>query len=273
MKISELKEKTQQVRKDIIHMITKAGSGHPGGSLSSVELIVALYFDKLKHDANKPDSPDRDRVIFSKGHACPLLYSVLARSGYFAPDKLDTLRKLGSPLQGHPDRLKTPGVDMSTGSLGQGLSVGVGLALGAKLDSADWRAYVLMGDGEMQSGAIWEAAMCAGHYKLDNLCGIIDYNKFQIDGSVEDVMGIKPLADKWRSFRWNVIEIDGHDLEAVLGAYDEAAKRKDKPTVIIAETVKGKGISFMENVCDWHGKSPDAEQCSRAVRELDKLSQ
>ncbi len=268
MEINELKKMAVQIRKDIINMITEAGSGHPGGSLSSVELMVALYFDKLRHNPNNPNWEDRDRVIFSKGHACPLLYSLLARSGYFSPDKLVTLRKLGSSFQGHPDRLKVPGIDMSSGSLGQGLSVGVGVALGERLDAKDCRIYVLMGDGEMQSGAIWEAAMSAGHYKLDNLCGIIDYNNLQIDGCVEEIMGIKPLADKWRAFRWHVIEIDGHDIKQVLDAYDEASKFKQAPSLIIARTVKGKGVSFMENICDWHGKAPTKEECVKALEEL-----
>ena len=271
MKIAELHNMAKQVRKDILTMITEAGSGHPGGSLSSTDLLVALYFAKLKHDPKNPDWEDRDRVVLSKGHACPLLYAVLSRAGYVPSEKLCTLRKLGSPLQGHPDRLKTTGVDMSTGSLGQGLSVGVGMALGGKLDRQDWRVYVLMGDGEMQSGAIWEAAMSAGHYKLDNLCGIVDSNNFQIDGAVEEIMGVKPLADKWRAFRWHVIEIDGHDMQQILNAYDEAAKVKDAPTVIIANTVKGKGVSFMENVCEWHGKAPSKEQCAQAIEELDRL--
>lgn len=272
MKIAELNNIATQIRKDIITMITEAGSGHPGGSLSSTDLLVGLYFARLRHDPKNPDWEDRDRVIFSKGHACPLLYALLAHAGYVPPEKLCTLRKLGSPFQGHPDRLKTPGVDMSTGSLGQGLSVGVGMALGAKLDRKDWRVYVLMGDGEMQSGAIWEAAMSAGHYKLDNICGIVDCNNFQIDGCVEEVMGIKPLADKWRAFRWHVIEIDGHDMKQILDAYDEAIKIKDAPTVIIGRTIKGKGVSFMENVCEWHGKAPSREQCKQALEELDKSS-
>ncbi|MFH1783758.1 MAG: transketolase [bacterium] len=269
--ISDLKKKVGEIRTDIINMISKAGSGHPGGSLSSAELLSALYFSKMKHNPEKVDWPDRDRFILSKGHACPLLYAILAKSGYFASSNLDTLRQTDSILQGHPDRIKTPGVDMSSGSLGQGLSVGVGLALAAKLDRKDWRTYVLMGDGELQSGAIWEAAMSASHYKLDNLCGIVDCNRFQIDGAVEDIMNIGPVVDKWKAFGWNSIEIDGHNLQEILKAYDDAAAAKDKPTVIVANTVKGKGVSFMENVCDWHGKAPDGEQCSQAVREIEKL--
>jgi transketolase len=271
MKVDELKSIARQIRKDILTMVTEAGSGHPGGSLSSTDLLVALYFDKLKHNVQNPGWSERDRFILSKGHACPLLYAVLSKAGYVAPDKLCSLRKLGSPLQGHPDRLKTTGVDMSSGSLGQGLSVGVGMSLGGKLDRKDWRVYVLMGDGEMQSGAIWEAAMSAGHYKLDNLCGIVDCNGYQIDGAVEEVMGVRPLADKWRAFRWNVIEINGHDMKQILDAYDQAAKAKGSPTVILANTVKGKGVSFMENVCEWHGKAPTKEQCTQAIEEIDKM--
>ncbi len=265
---AELQEMCTTVRRDIVEMTAAAGSGHPGGSLSAVELMVGLYFYSMRHDPKNPDWKDRDRFILSKGHACPVLYSVLARSGYFAPENLVTLRKFGSPLQGHPNMLALPGLDNSSGSLGQGLSVSNGLALAAKLNKQSHRVYCLMGDGEIQEGQVWEAAMSAAHYKLDNVCAIIDYNNLQIDGCCEDVMGIAPLPAKWTSFCWHVIEIDGHDIKQVLRAYDEAAVTKDKPTMIIARTVKGKGVSFMENLPEWHGKAPDQAQLAQALAEL-----
>jgi len=269
MTVQELEKKAKVIRVDLIKMLTEAKSGHPGGSLSATDLMVGLYFEKLKHNPKDPIWEGRDRVVFSKGHVCPLLYACLAEAGYYAVDELMTLRKFGSRLQGHPAKnAGLPGVEISSGSLGQGLSAGVGMALGFKLDKKRNRVYVLMGDGEQQEGSIWEAAMSAAHYKLDNICGIVDFNKLQIDGNVKDVMGIEPLTDKWKSFGWNVIEIDGHKMGDILSAYDKASSTKDKPSVIIAHTVKGKGISFMENQAGWHGKTPDKEQYDAALKEL-----
>ncbi len=266
--IRELKLKANKIRRDIVEMITKAKSGHPGGSLSAVEIVTALYSKVMRHDPKNPQWENRDRFILSKGHAAPLLYSVLAESGYFEVEELSTLRKFGSRLQGHPDMKRLPGVEISTGSLGHGLSVGNGMAIAGKLDKKDYRVYVLMGDGECQEGQIWEAAMSASHYKLDNLTGIVDYNKLQIDGPLEKVMSIHPFPDKWRAFGWYVIEIDGHNFEEILKALEEAQKIKGKPTAIVAHTIKGKGVSFMENVVDFHGKAPTEEQMFQALKEL-----
>ncbi|WP_227761858.1 transketolase [Zhaonella formicivorans] len=266
--VEKLKEICKDVRADIVRMTAEAGSGHPGGSLSSVELMTALYFNVLKHRPEDPSWPDRDRFILSKGHVCPVLYSVMARTGYFPVEELLTLRKLGSRLQGHPSYKALPGLESSSGSLGQGLSIANGLALAAKLNGKDYRVYCLMGDGELQEGQIWEAMMTAPHYKLDNVCAIVDYNNLQIDGKVEEVMGIAPLAKKWEDFNWHVIEIDGHDLNQVLAAYEEAKQCKGKPSVIIANTVKGKGVSFMENVAGWHGKAPNREELEKALAEI-----
>lgn len=266
--LQELQQTCRQVRRDIVQMTAAAGSGHPGGSLSSVELLVGLYFARLRHDAQRVNWADRDRFVLSKGHAAPLLYSVLARTGYFPPEELLTLRKLGSRLQGHPSMLTLPGLDNSSGSLGQGLSQANGLALAARLNGQDYRVYCLMGDGELQEGQVWEAVMSSAHRRLDSICALVDYNNLQIDGNVEDVKGIHPLVDKWLAFNWHVITIDGHDLEAVLAAYDEAAQTKGKPTVIIAKTIKGKGVSFMENNADWHGKAPNQAELAQALAEL-----
>jgi len=269
--IEELKAKARQVRIDIIKMLSKAGSGHPGGALSAAELMTALYFDQLRHNPKEPDWEDRDRVIFSKGHSCPLLYACLAESGYFPKEELLTLRRFGSRLQGHPGKDKgLPGLEVSTGSLGQGLSIGVGMALAGKLSKKDFHVYVLLGDGECNCGQIWEAAMSAGHYKLNNLCAIVDYNGLQIDGSTEEVMGLEPFVKKWRDFRWETIEIDGHDFKEILSAYQRAKDNKVTPTVIIAHTIKGKGISFMENKVDWHGKVPNREEAEIALKELEE---
>jgi transketolase len=257
------------VRRDIITMIAKAGSGHPGGSLSAVELITALYFGVMRHDPSNPLWPERDRFILSKGHAAPLLYAVLAESGYFPVEELSTLRQWGSRLQGHTDRTLTPGVEMSAGSLGQGLSFGIGVALSARLDSRDYRVYVLMGDGECNEGQVWEASMSAAHFKLDNLVAIIDNNGQQIDGWNWEVMNIEPLADKWRSFGWHVIEIDGHDFGQIFFALDEAKLTKGQPTAIVAHTVKGKGVSFMEKNLEFHGKAPTPAEAERALEELE----
>jgi len=267
-KIKELENKAKQIRRLIIEMLAKAGSGHPGGSLSSTDLVTALYFSVLRHKPNDPRWSDRDRFHMSKGHCCPLWYAVLAESGYFPKDKLMTLRQLGSVLQGHPDR-RTPGIEAASGSLGQGLSIGLGMSLAAKIDKKDYRVYVLLGDGEIQEGNIWEAAMAAAHYKRDNLCAILDYNGFQIDGRTSDIMNLEPIAAKWQAFGWHTIDINGHNMKEILGAYEEAANAKGKPTVIIAHTVKGKGVSFMENTCDFHGRAPTKEETAKALKELE----
>jgi len=265
--IKDLEEKAKKIRRLIVQMITKAGSGHPGGSLSSTDLITTLFFSVLRHDPKNPNWPDRDRFHMSKGHCCPLWYAVLACSGYFPEEKLMTLRQLGSLLQGHPDR-RTPGIESASGSLGQGLSVALGISLASRIDAKKYRVYVLMGDGEIQEGNIWEAAMAAAHYKCDNLCAILDYNGFQIDGKTCNIMNLEPIADKWRSFGWNVIEINGHNIKEILFAYKQAADAKAKPSIIIARTIKGKGVSFMENVCDFHGRAPTKEEEEKALEEL-----
>ena len=266
--IRKLETTAKGIRRYIILMTAAAGSGHPGGALSATDIVTALYFAVLRLDPKRPDDPDRDRFVLSKGHAAPLLYAALAVKGFFPQQELMTLRKLGSRLQGHPDMRKLPGVEMSTGSLGQGLSAANGMALAARLDGRDYRVYVLLGDGECQEGQIWEAAMAAAHYKLDNLTAFLDYNGLQIDGPVEEVMSLGPVADKWRAFGWHVIEIDGHNFQQILDAVAEAKETKGKPTMIIARTVKGKGVSFMENQVDWHGTAPKAEQASKALEEL-----
>ncbi|MGA2775606.1 MAG: transketolase [Candidatus Omnitrophota bacterium] len=265
--IQQLQAKAKEIRRLIIRMIAKAGSGHPGGSLSSADLITALFYSVLKHDPKNPQDPDRDRFHMSKGHCAPLWYAILADRGYFEKEKLMTLRQLGSMLQGHPDP-RTPGVEVASGSLGQGLSVALGMSLASRIDKKDWRVYVLLGDGEIQEGNIWEAAMAAAHFKADNLCAILDYNGFQIDGEVCHVMGLEPLVAKWTAFGWYTIEINGHNMEEILNAYDEANRIKGKPVIIIAHTVKGKGVSFMENVCDFHGRAPSVEEAERALKEL-----
>jgi len=266
-RLRELEALARRIRCHIIELLVEAKSGHPGGSLSGVEYGVALYFDALRHDPQRPDWEGRDRVIWSRGHVGPLIFSLLAESGYIPLEDLLTFRKFGSRLQGHPTT-KCPGIEVGTGSLGQGLSVAVGLAKAFQMDGKSNRAYCLMGDGETQEGAVWEAIMCAGHYRLDNLCAIVDYNNLQIDGWVEEVMGLEPYADKWRAFRWNAIEVDGHDLAQLVEAYDAAAQFKGKPTVILARTVKGRGVSFMENEAGWHGKAPSVEQGRQALEEL-----
>ncbi|MBM4067089.1 MAG: transketolase [Planctomycetes bacterium] len=266
--VKSLEERARVIRRHVVRMLAKAGSGHPGSSLSTVDLLVALFYNKLRHNPQQPAWPDRDRFVLSKGHACPALYAVLAENGYFGVDKLDTLRQFGSILQGHPSMKITPGIEISGGSLGQGLSVGLGIALAGKLDKKDYRTYVMLGDGELAEGQVWEAAMAASHYKADNLCAIIDQNGLQIDGFIHEIMSSYPIPDKWRGFGWHVLEISGHDYEAILSAYDEAEKIKGKPTVIVAKTIKGKGISFMENQVDWHGKAPSKEEAERALAEL-----
>ena len=263
-----LNEITNVIRKDIVSMICKSKSGHPGGSLSAVEILTALYFDQMNIDPTNPKMEDRDRFVLSKGHAAPALYATLAERGYFPKEELNNLRKLGSMLQGHPDMKKIPGVEMSTGSLGQGFSVACGMAMAAKLDNAPWNVYALLGDGEVQEGIIWEAAMSAAHYKLDNMIAFLDYNGLQIDGAVESVMNINPIEDKFKTFGWNVITIDGHDFDQIFAALDMAKDSVDKPTMIIAKTIKGKGVSFMENQASWHGSAPSEEQLEQALSEL-----
>ncbi len=271
MEIRELEKLTWTIRKDIIKMITEAGSGHPGGSLSSVEIMTTLYFSVMKIDPKNPKWDGRDYFILSKGHVCPALYSALARRGFFDVAELMTLRKLGSRLQGHPGINKgLPGLEASTGSLGQGLSIASGIALAMRLDKKPNRVYCLMGDGELDEGNIWEAAMSSAHYKLSNLCGIVDHNGLQIDGELKKVMNISPLANKWKAFGWNAIEVNGHSIEELLGAFKEAEEHEDAPTVIIANTVKGKGVSFMENVAGWHGVAPKRDEAAKALKELDE---
>lgn len=267
--IPELEKTARKIRRLILTMIHAAGSGHPGGSLSACELAVALYFGVLRHDPRNPSWEGRDYVLFSKGHVAPLQYACLAHAGYFDESHLKTLRKLGSILQGHPNMHKTPGVEVSSGSLGQGLSVACGLGAGLKIQKAQNRVYCILGDGELQEGQVWEAAMSAAHFKLDNLCAMVDANGVQLDGPVADIMGVEPLVDKWRAFGWHVIEIDGHDFNRILAAYGEAEKTAGKPTAIIARTVKGKGVSFMENRAEWHGKAPNDEELRAALAELE----
>lgn len=269
LNIQELKKLANQIRQDIIGELVEAKSGHPGGSLSIVEILVALYFGGvLNYDPKDPKNPDRDRFVVSKAHACPATYAVLARAGYFPIEELMTLRKLGSKLQGHHDRLKLPCLETSGGSLGQGLSIGVGMALAAKLNNAKWRTYVLMSDGEQEEGQIWEAAMSADHYDLDNLCAIVDVNGLQIDGWTEHVKSLQRLAERYQAFGWRAREVDGHNIEELLAAFGEARSIHNRPYVIIAHTTKGKGVSFMENVCEWHGKAPNKEEGDKALKEL-----
>jgi len=268
LSVPDLEQMAKQLRRHVITMIATAGSGHPGGSLSAADIVTALYFKVMRHDPKNLQWPDRDRFVLSKGHAAPILYAALAEYGYFPVEELSTLRKLGSRLQGHTDRTLTPGVEMSAGSLGQGLSFGIGMALAGRLDKRDYHVYVLLGDGECEEGQVWEAAMFAPHFQMDNLTAIVDHNGLQLDGRCCDIMGIEPLTDKWRAFNWHVIEIDGHDMKQVLQALKKARGIKGKPTVIIAHTVKGKGVSFMENNVDFHGKAPNAQQTEQALKEL-----
>lgn len=266
--IGKLKEQAKQLRRDILTMLSRAGSGHTGSSLSCVELILSLYSYKLKYNAKDPYWEGRDRFILSKGHGCPTLYAVLAHFGFFPKDELKTLRQIGTLLQGHP-QLGLPGLDASTGSLGQGLSVANGMAFSARLDKKDTRVYCILGDGEINEGQVWEAAMTAAHYRLDNLCAIIDYNKLQIDGFLRDVKDMFLLEKKWEAFGWNVIEIDGHDFTQIMDSLDKAENVKGKPTLIIAHTIKGKGVSFIENKAEWHGIAPKPDELECALRELD----
>jgi transketolase len=266
--VNYLEEMARKLRIEIIKMVYTAGSGHPGGSLSAADIVAALYFHVMRIDPGNPDWPDRDRFILSKGHACPVWYAALALRGFFPKEQLGTLRRVGSCLQGHPDMKKLPGLDMTTGSLGNGLSIGLGMALCGKLDRRGYRVYVMLGDGELDEGLVWEAAMCAHKYKTDNLTAIVDYNGLQLDGRIEDVMPLEPLAEKWRAFGWKVIEIAGHDFNQILTAIEDAKSTKGIPTVIIARTIKGKGVSFMENDPDWHGRAPVESEYRQAMAEL-----
>jgi len=268
LSISELEKMAKQLRRHVITMIATAGSGHPGGSLSAADIVTVLYFKVMRHDPKNPQWPDRDRFVLSKGHAAPILYAALAECGYFPVEELSTLRKLGSRLQGHTDRTLTPGVEMSAGSLGQGLSYGIGMALAGRLDKLNYQVYVILGDGECDEGQVWEAAMFAPHHGVDNLTAIVDHNDLQFDGRVCDIMGLEPLTDKWRAFNWHVLEINGHDMGEILKALKKAREIKGKPTVIIAHTIKGKGVSFMEGNVDFHGKAPSPQETEQALKEL-----
>jgi transketolase len=266
--IADLESRARQLRRDVLQMVHAAGSGHLGGSLSAAEIMAALYFQHLRLDPQRPDWPERDRFILSKGHAAPVLYAALARRGFLPLDELRTLRQIGSRLQGHPDRLKLPGVEMTSGSLGHGLPVAVGLALAAQLQGAKWRTYVLLGDGELQAGLIWEGALMAAKNHLANLTAVVDQNDVQLDGPVHEIMPIEPLEAKWRAFNWNVLMVDGHNVRRLLESLDEAEQVHDRPTVIIARTTKGKGCSFMENQARWHGRAPNDEELACALEEL-----
>lgn len=270
--LTRLREIAGRLRLDIIEMISKAGSGHPGGSLSVIDLVTTLYFSKMRHDPKRPDWPERDRFVLSKGHAVPAQYVAMAEAGYFPREELGTLRQLNSRLQGHPVNHALPGIEACTGSLGQGLSVAQGMALASKLGGSRFHVYCIIGDGESQEGQIWEAAMSAPKFKLDTLTVILDYNHGQIDGHVDQVMPLEPVVDKWRAFNWNVLEIDGHDFGQISNALDLAKATKGKPTFIVAHTIKGKGVSFMEDQIAWHGAAPNKEQTEKALAELRKIN-
>lgn len=267
----ELQRTATQIRKGIITAVASAGSGHPGGSLSVADIMTFLYFKEMRVDPKSPKNPDRDRFVLSKGHCSPGLYSTLAHRGFFPVEDLKSFRQAGSYLEGHPNMDKVPGVDMSTGSLGQGVSAAVGMALAGKLDKRDYRVFTVLGDGELEEGQVWEAAMAAAHYKLDNLTAFVDYNGLQIDGKIIDVMNPEPIADKFLAFGWHVVNIDAHDFDAIEKGVEEAKATKGKPTVIIAHSVKGKGVSYMENQASWHGSAPKKEQAEQALAELDAL--
>lgn len=266
--IKELEEKAKEVRKGIIEAVYSNKSGHPGGSLSISDIMTVLYFNQMNIDENNPKWEDRDRLVLSKGHCSPALYSCLANRGFFDVENLKTFRNINSNLQGHPDMNKVLGVDMTSGSLGQGLSVATGMAIAGKLDNKDYRVYCILGDGEIEEGQVWEAAMASSKYKLDNLCVIVDNNNLQIDGTIEEVMSSYPIDEKFKSFGFQVINIDGHNIQEIIDAFDVAKNVKGKPTCIIAKTIKGKGVSFMENQVGWHGKAPNEEQYKLAIEEL-----
>ena len=261
--------KAREIRKHVVRMVGAASSGHPGGSLSAADIVTVLYFNEMNIRPDDPKWPDRDRFVLSKGHAAPVLYAALAEAGYFPVEELITLRRIDSRLQGHPSMLSTPGVEMSTGSLGQGLSAACGMAIAAKLDGAAWRVYALLGDGELEEGQIWEAAMTAAHRRLDNLTVFVDWNGLQIDGPVAEIKSVERIGDRFAAFGWHVVEIDGHDIPAIIAALAEAKRTKGRPTVVVARTVKGKGVSFMENQVGWHGTAPKADQVQAALAELD----
>lgn len=264
----EVEKRALIIRREIIEMLGRAGSGHTGGSLSAADIVAVLYFWEMKMDPDNPQWDERDRFVLSKGHAVPVLYAALAEKGFFSREKLASLRKINSPLQGHPDMSKLAGIEASTGSLGQGISWAVGMALAGKLDKQDYRVYALLGDGEIQEGMVWEAAMAAAHYRLDNLLIFVDNNGLQIDGRIREVMSPEPIADKFKAFGWEVLEIDGHDYRAIMESLTTGRSIKGKPTAIIANTTKGKGCSFMEDNVDWHGKAPDQEEVAKALAEL-----
>ncbi|MFQ5508388.1 MAG: transketolase [Leptospirillia bacterium] len=268
MDIPALESTAREIRRDIVKMIGKSASGHPGGSLSIADILTALYFSELNHDPANGDDPERDRFVLSKGHGVPAQYAAMAEAGYFDKSMLDTLRQFGSPLQGHPERGRMPGIEASTGSLGQGISIGIGMALAARMDGKSWRTYVLIGDGEANEGQIWEAAMSAAHFGLGNLLVIMDCNGIQLDGFVKDILDMGDVAEKWRSFGWNTIVIDGHDMGQILDAFAAARKVTDRPSVIVANTVKGKGVSFMENNPGFHGVAPTPDEVETALAEL-----
>lgn len=267
--LTNMAQHAKAIRRNIVAAVTEANSGHPGGSLSAADILTVLYFAEMKVDAKNPSDPDRDRFVLSKGHAAPVLYATLAEKGFFPQEELLTLRKIDSRMQGHPSMKEVPGVDMSTGSLGQGLAAANGMALAGRLDGRDYRVYALLGDGELEEGMVWEAAMLAPHYKLDNLTAFVDFNKLQIDGPIEKVMSPLPIPEKWQAFGWNVLEIDGHDMSAIYDAIQTAKTVKGRPTMIVAHTTKGKGVCEMENVADWHGKAPSREECQLFLSELE----
>ena len=269
--VEALKRIAVEVRKGIIEAVYSAKSGHPGGALSCADILTVLYFNQMNVDEKKPNDPNRDRLVLSKGHACPALYSVLAQKGYFDKELLKTFRKIGSDLQGHPDMKKVPGVDMTTGSLGQGLSAAVGMAIASKMDRAGCKVYCIVGDGEIEEGQVWEALTAASKNKLDNLCVILDNNNLQIDGEIEKVGGMNNLTERFQSFGFNVINVDGHNIDNLIDAFTTAKQTKGKPSVIIAKTIKGKGVSFMENQAGWHGKAPSEEEYNLAIEELNSL--
>jgi len=271
--IKQLQKRATVIRKHIIEEVFNASSGHPGGSLSCTDILTVLYFHEMRVDVNNPQWEDRDRFVLSKGHCAPALYAVLAEKGFFPVDELVKFRSADSYLEGHPSMRYVPGVDMSTGSLGQGISTAVGMALAGKINNKDYRVYSILGDGETQEGQVWEACMAAAHYKLDNLTAFLDHNGLQIDGKITDVMSPEPVEDKFKAFGWNIIRIDGHDYEQIIGAIEKAKNTKGAPTMVIAETVKGKGVSFMENQAGWHGTAPNKEQRDQAIAELDAFLQ
>ena len=268
MNIEDLKMKAKKIRKDIIEEVYNANSGHPGGSLSISDIMAVLYFNELRIDEKNPKWEERDRLVLSKGHCSPALYAALAERGFFDKEDLKSFRKIESNLQGHPDLNKVPGVDMTSGSLGQGLSIANGMAIAGKMDNKNYRVYIILGDGEIEEGQIWEAAMTANKYKLDNLCVIVDNNNLQIDGTIEEVMSSYPIDEKFKSFGFNVLTIDGNNIEEILNGFEIAKQTKNKPTCIIAKTIKGKGVSFMENKAEWHGKAPNEEEYIQAMKDL-----